>query len=189
MSSSRTSHISRLVDGELAKASASSLREEGPLVDVALHLTREDGTELPPVYGKALVDTGADSTAVDFTSLSPEAHATGSIQAQGVTSESITLPIYKVTLSFPGTTLATFDVERTAATPHLKSQGVVALIGRDVLSKARLTYDGPKGVFALKASKGRVSITSPPVAIGTTVLGLGMLGTIAYLLLREPKKP
>ena len=164
-------NVIQAVDDELA---SSALRSDGPLVDVELRFENEEGELLPPVYGKALIDTGADRTAIEFASAEVAGAApVGSLNAQGATSEATTLPMYAVTVGFPGTNTSVNVIG--AGTPHLTSQGIVALIGRDVLSQSHLTYDGPRGEFALRSPEGHVAVKSSKAALGSIVLA-GLLG-------------
>jgi len=160
-------------DVSVDELAAQSLRQDGPLLDVELYAMCEDGSLCPPVQGKALVDTGADHTAVDTSALAG-ARTSGSYLAQGATSEAVRLPIYDVLLGFPGTTLEDVVVEHAAGTAHLKSQGLVALLGRDVLERGVLTHDGPAGAFSLRLPGGRAEVRSTPLA-GLAAAGLGAI--------------
>lgn len=182
-------NLDQLVDAELAEASSKSLRADGPLIDVELYFRCGDGL-CRSVRGKALVDTGADRTAVEFTEADAAgAKPEGSYHAQGVTSEAITLPVYSLKMRFPGTDLPEVNIESAAATPHLKSQGIVALIGRDVLEQVHLGYNGPTGQFSLSAPRGALEVKASPVSYGVLIGGGVLAGVMAYLLLREPECP
>ncbi len=164
--------------GELSRK---SLRQDGPTIDVTLLAKCEGGRDCAPVRGKALIDTGADRTAVEWSGIDAVgAKPQGSYRAQGVTSEAITLPSYPVRVELGGD-LGSVEVDRAAATPHLKSQGLVALLGRDVLEQAELTYDGPSGTYTLATSGGasRVTSTSSFTTIAGTVGVALALGAVA----------
>ena len=162
---------------------AEALQKEGALLDVEVHARRADGTACPPVRGRALIDPGADRSAFDSAALECAAPA-GSYWAQGVTSESVELPMYDVTLVLPGTSIEPVVVEHAAGTPHLASQGLVGLVGRDVLQHGALAYDGLSGTYALSLPGGthtaRASGAAMPVLAVLGALALGAAG--AWLL-------
>jgi hypothetical protein len=110
------------------------------------------------VRGRALIDTGADRTAVEWSAIDDVgALPSGTYRAQGVTSEAITLPAYPLRIEF-GDGLGSVELERVAGTPHLKSQGLLALIGRDVLEQGTLSYDGPSGAYTLAMPRGMTRV-------------------------------
>lgn len=171
-----SSALPKAVEDELSR---STLRKEGPLLDVTIH-----APGMEPVTGKALVDTGADRTAVEFSALEG-LEPKHFYHAQGVTSEAITLPVYELELSFPGTKLPKVSIEDVAATPHLASQGLIALLGRDVLEHTRLVYDGPTGEFALATPRTAFKVKSPAVAV-SVIVAFAALGAVAvYAFTRE----
>ncbi len=56
--------------------------------------------------------------------------------------------LYPARLVFPGTTLPSIDFSSVVGS-QLSAQGIVALIGRDVLQHFLLVYNGPAGMFSL----------------------------------------
>ncbi len=176
-------HLTSALERQLT---SQALRKDGPLIDVTLHARCEDDTACRPIHGKALIDTGADRTAVELSELDG-AKSTGVYHAQGVTSESVALPVYSMRMGFPGSSLGDVHLDRVAGTPHLKPQGLVALLGRDVLENAQLTYDGPSGSYVLRSAEGEhhveaVASKAPRIA-GAAALVLGAVG--AWLLLDD----
>lgn len=58
------------------------------------------------------------------------------------------MPLHPLRFSFPGTDLPPITFRRVAGSA-LQSQGIVALLGRDVLANFILVYNGPAGTFSL----------------------------------------
>lgn len=185
----KLAQLNALLDQELASESAHGLRKDGPLIKVRIEFVCKSG-QCKSLVGDALIDTGADRTAVDFSGVPEGVEPSGTFWAQGVTSSSIQLPIYPVTLYFEGTDLPPVHIESAAATPHLKPQGLVALIGRDVLQQVNLSYDGPSGEFALVSAAGpSMSVTSPGVpAWAFATLGLSV-GLTLWRIFSPPECP
>jgi hypothetical protein len=134
------------------------LMQDGPLLDVEIHvplaladlLTQQKKPVPKPVAGKAMIDTGASISAVDdsvITSLGvqPVGIATVLTPSGGAQQNQ-----YPVRFMFPGTGLPGLNVN-LAIGSILRSQGIVALIGRDALSDVVFIYNGPGGfiTFAL----------------------------------------
>jgi hypothetical protein len=136
---------------------------DGPLVRILLgpsrsqvHSLRLAGRPLPqPVELTALVDTGAEVSAVDpgvITGLGLPLKAAGlaNVPATGGPTEtwarpaslSILHPSNQPILNLVISALDLFEVPLTGL-------GYEALIGRDVLSRCVLIYDGPAAVFTL----------------------------------------
>jgi predicted aspartyl protease len=135
-------------------ASSAALTAQGPVVNAELHpppalLQLSPGTVFAVQAGLALVDTGASATVVDEAAL----RALG-VQPVGVTrvqtpSGSEEQLVYPAELAFPGNNLPRTTFAMVIGSPHLAVQGLLALIGRDVLQRALLIYNGPSGVFTL----------------------------------------
>jgi len=102
----------------------------------------------PPEVGLALIDSGATSTsidddaarklrlpAIDIVAVASASHASTQQNFHPIQIEVRGLPI---TISAP----------RAIAAP-LASQGLLVLIGRDVLQHCTLFYNGPAGSFSL----------------------------------------
>ena len=129
----------------------------GPTIDMEIGIPAvlaaaygQSGQPVPsPHVGRALIDTGASGSAVDeriiqALGIQPVGQcslATPS-QATGVAS------LYRVKVSFPQTTFSG-AAEWTVIGCELASQGISALIGRDILASCVLIYNGPARTFTL----------------------------------------
>lgn len=137
------------------RPSSKVLKDRGPRISVEIHIPRalasfltQKGEKIPsPITGSALVDTGASISAVDNTAV-----CNLGIQQIGVTQ--VLTPggkqqqyLYAALLSFPEIPL-TVEISAVIGS-SLKEQGIIALIGRDVLSKCILIYNGPEGFISL----------------------------------------
>jgi predicted aspartyl protease len=100
---------------------------------------------------KALIDTGAALTIIN-----PQIAATCKLSQTdwnkinsvgGATGE---YPAYAASIYFPGSDLPGFDVIRVVACPIVKQPFFSCLIGRDILRKWVLTYDGPNGEIEIR---------------------------------------
>jgi predicted aspartyl protease len=103
------------------------------------------GTELKrALVMTALIDTGASVTVIN-----PQVASTCSLRRVGQAAISTTghvsqMPEYVGAIRFPGSTLKGFDPVKLIACP-LPGQDFSCLIGRDILERWRLTYDGRTG--------------------------------------------
>ena len=135
---------------------AIGLLQQGPLLQVAIspsvaivqQLTAL-GRALPtPISGPALLDTGAFNTCVDIDVA--EELKLPVIDQVTIATPSHTesqQPVYPIQLEVTGFGI-NFDSPRTIGAP-LKAQGIIALIGRDVLQNCCLIYNGHIGQFHL----------------------------------------
>jgi hypothetical protein len=136
--------------------SAFRLTTEGPTVPVAVGLTAQHmdvlqrlGQPIPnPISGFALIDTGAsvcmlDDSIVNQLSIPPL--GTRQIHSPAGPTQQYTYP---ASLSFPGTTLPNIAFSDFISGPLLPT-GIIALIGRNVLSSFVLNYNGPGGHISL----------------------------------------
>ena len=130
-----------------------ALRQLGPAFSVTVSITElernkraEFGGETPqPVSGLALIDTGSTVTAVDDKvcaklKLSP----TGVIQLQHAGGGTREAPCYPLQVLFPGTPLPPLTASRIASV-DLGNAPYLLLIGRDLLRRLRMVYNGPMG--------------------------------------------
>ncbi len=105
-----------------------------------------------PVAGFALIDTGATRSCVYIHVISSLGVNPISITSLGTAGGRSQHHLYPAKFNFPA---IKFEVEfGSVAGIDLSGQGVgnmqiIALIGRDVLSRCLLVYNGPKGSFSL----------------------------------------
>lgn len=131
------------------------LQQTGPRVQITLSPLDEQiksltgkGEDIPaPVAGHALIDTGASSTCIDQTAATKAGLAVvGSGPMHSATHADEIVPIYAGLMNIHGLS----NVEtRSAYGVNLAPQGLIALIGRDVLSKCILVYNGIDDSFSL----------------------------------------
>ena len=113
---------------------------------------RAVGLEYPELTVRALIDTGAALTIIN-----PQIATTCKLsqtdwnRINTVGGESGEYPAHAAAIYFPGTELPGFDVIRVVACPIIKQPFFSCLIGRDILRKWLLIYDGRKGELEIKA--------------------------------------
>lgn len=132
---------------------------QGPHIEMLIGATRREvmegrsvGLEFPEIPVHALIDTGASLTIIN-----PEIAKTCKLRQTdtnkinavgGATGE---YPAYGASISFPGTELPGIDVIRVVACPIVKQRYFSCLVGRDILQKWLLNYDGKTGVLEVRA--------------------------------------
>ena len=127
----------------------------GPCVQVAVTVSDtvarpiiEGGGELPPPEsGRALIDTGASVTCIDQSAA--DKLNLPVIDVGKMTSAShaaVDCNVYPVKFEIQG--FVSVNANR-AMGAELKSQGLIALIGRDLLQHCTLYYNGANGQFTL----------------------------------------
>lgn len=130
------------------------LRNQGPKIRVMIGLPsimtkqlKKEGKKSPIIRGVALIDTGASICAVDqqiFQKL--KISPIGATQVRTPTITQIQ-NIYPVTFRFPQLRLT---AESTGVIgSNLQNQGIIALIGRDLLTNFVFIYNGSGGSFTL----------------------------------------
>jgi hypothetical protein len=107
-----------------------------------------------PTNGTFLLDTGASHTCIDKSLLAPLGLTpTGQMpmHTPSTGSTPIMADLYDVMLFVPGATgLPGWIIEAVAVTEcDFSAQGIHGLIGRDILNKAILVYNGPAGQYSL----------------------------------------
>ena len=128
----------------------------GPLLPVniqlptalATYLSQNGKTVPAPVSGQALIDTGASISAVDASVIQSLGVQPVGVVKVNTPSGSANQNQYPVQFVFPGTNLPSLEGTHAIGSV-LKSQGILALIGRDVLSRFVLVYNGPGGFITL----------------------------------------
>lgn len=107
--------------------------------------TRLAGAEpKKPLTVMALIDTGASITVIN-----PQIAVTSGLRQVGIARISTTglvseMPEYTAAIHFPNSKLKGFDPVRVIACP-LPGSEFSCIIGRDILEKWRLVYDGRTG--------------------------------------------
>ena len=133
-----------------------ALQQIGPSVQVILspleaHLkaiTDKGGSPPPPVSGRALIDTGATMTCVDSAAAQQAGLAfVDSGTMTSATHANETVPVFAGRLIIEATSI-TVNANR-AFGANLAPQGLIALIGRDLLAQCVLVYNGLDGSFSL----------------------------------------
>lgn len=154
---SRLQAESRDADGNIISVSPElALQQLGPRLQLTLAPLDEHvkviagkGEAIPqPVSGFALIDTGASITCIDRGAAEQaELAVVDSGPITSATHEAEVVPIYAGKLDIAG--LATNLTTHRAYGANLASQGLIALIGRDVLKNCVLVYNGLDGSFSL----------------------------------------
>ncbi len=131
------------------------LRRRGPVLPVQVGISKILAKELeaqgqtvpPPEEIPALVDTGASITAIHVaTAERLGLPVTGSAQIGGATGIS-TQPVYTAMLRIPDPFIEYDPIQLSGA--QLSNVPFEMLIGRNILCKMLLAYDGRKGRFSL----------------------------------------
>jgi len=132
------------------------LLSRGPIVQVnvsigqaiAQEIVQKGGTLPPPVSGLALIDTGASSTCIDNAAAKKLKLPAIDVVAIASASHSQTEQnVYPITLEIAGLPIM-INAPR-AIGGALESQGLLVLIGRDVLQHCVLVYNGVSGGFSI----------------------------------------
>lgn len=135
---------------------AGPLASMGPQIAVDVHLPMALANQLSqqgkpvrgPVSGTALFDTGASISAVDGTviqSLDVRPVGVTNVRTPSGTAQQNQYPVRFV---FPGSPLPAIETTHAIGSV-LRAQGIIALIGRDVLSAFIFVYNGPGGFITL----------------------------------------
>ena len=135
---------------------AEALARKGPVVPVTLsllkqhqHVLTEKGETIPrAISGFALLDTGASRTCVDKETAEKVGMAivgTGSMSS--ATHENHTVPVFAGLIEIAGLDCHINMLQGMGA--RLATQGIIALIGRDVLARTIFTYNGSAGTISL----------------------------------------
>lgn len=133
-----------------------ALAQRGPILQVNLSVNqavaeqiREAGGELPaPISGIALIDTGASVTCIDDAAATqlrlPVIDVATMTSASHASSQR---NVYPVQIEVVGLSM-NINAPR-AMGAELRPQGLVVLIGRDLLRHCHLVYNGTSGTFTL----------------------------------------
>jgi len=137
---------------------SNSLLVEGPHVPILVSAThfeagegRAVGLEFPELPVRALIDTGASLTIIN-----PEIAATCKLKQTGFQKISAVgglageYPEYAAAISFPGSEIPSLGAARVVACPIIRQPFYSCLIGRDILQKWILTYNGRTGEIEIR---------------------------------------
>lgn len=164
------------------------LAARGPILPVRIFLpdvVAKLRNAEPFIIGKGLVDTGASKTCISKrVATELELKSVGTIKVGGVGgANEHSLCHVKFDLGIEvqsaGDNNAVPSFQRMIAIDDcevieadIDSQGIVMLIGRDVLAVSALTYDGPTGIWTLEIPRtqppGQVTPTAIPPIVRTT---------------------
>jgi hypothetical protein len=132
------------------------LAQRGPVLQVEITLPESIAAELikhgktiqPPVAGLGLVDTGAIATCVDEDAAKQLQLPVIDVVTMSSTSHaSHPANVYPIRIKVAGLPMAIYAQRAIGAA--LKAQGLVALLGRDVLSHCTFIYNGLAGEITL----------------------------------------
>ena len=133
---------------------AIALQMRGPLIQVSVTIEENAGKALlsqgkvvpTPKTGWALIDTGASNTCVDEQAAKELGLPVIDVGTMlSATHERVPCNIYPVQVATP---IVSLNSPRTMGAA-LAAQGLLVLIGRDVLQRCNLFYNGPIGQFTL----------------------------------------
>ena len=141
-------------DGKVVQVSPDvALQMRGPVVQVTVTIEQNAGKALlsqgkvvQSKSGLALIDTGASNTCIDDQAAKDLGLPVIDVaNMQSATHEKHPCNVYPVQIVTP---VVTLNSPRTLGAA-LASQGLLVIIGRDVLQKCNLFYNGPAGQFTL----------------------------------------
>lgn len=132
------------------------LQKQGPCVQVTIGLAQsiaaqllQQGLPLPaPVSGVGLIDTGASSTCIDSgIALQMQLPVVNVVNVASASHSSSQQNVYPIQIEVVGLPISIEAPSSIGAA--LSAQGLIALIGRDVLQHCTLFYNGIAGTFTL----------------------------------------
>jgi hypothetical protein len=134
----------------------------GLLIDIHVGVSRsreealnESSQSIPPkVAARALIDTGADCSCMDMEiikrlGLTPSGSTTILTPSTGANPVCVNQYDVSIHISFPHASMSYGWANVGLIEADLASQGIQALIGRDILGNGLLIYDGQSGTFTL----------------------------------------
>ncbi len=133
-----------------------ALVSAGPRIQATITLLKpmaatllQTGKKVPQsVSGYALIDTGASSTCIDDAIAQKMGlPVVDTVQMSSASHKTTTQNVYPVSIELAGLPMS-IDAPR-AVGAALSSQGIIALIGRDVLQHCTLFYNGTTGQISL----------------------------------------
>jgi len=140
----------------MALPGAQALVQRGPIINVTVGLERSmataligQGSKVPtPISGLALIDTGASVTCIDNSkAIELGLPVVDTVKMMSASHDAIDQPAYPIHIEIIGTAIQ-FSLPK-AMGANLAPQGLLALIGRDVLSLFTMFYNGQTGQITL----------------------------------------
>lgn len=144
------------------RLSPKGLAVTGPIIQVQIEIPtalakalQAASQQIPnPIEGFALVDTGASITAVDVPLLAQLGVNPVGAANVGTAGGRCKQSTYPIRVTFPGTRFPGFGHPNALGADLsgqlvLNQKPIVALIGRDILQKFVLVYNGTAGMFSL----------------------------------------
>ncbi|MBF0518176.1 MAG: hypothetical protein HQK92_00445 [Nitrospirae bacterium] len=130
------------------------LLHQGPLIEIKVEIPAElenyflsNNIQLPkPETGHALIDTGASITAVDIGVINTLGIAPTNISKVYTPQGNTNQEMFPIKINFPGGMVFNF---KSVVGSILKEQGIIALIGRDVLFRGVFIYNGSTGACSI----------------------------------------
>jgi hypothetical protein len=155
--------------------------EHGPLIAVRIQIDRtlrrayeSVARPLPmPVSGVALIDTGAVQSGIDeAVALSLGLNPVGVSELLTPTGDRTKVGVFWGEVDFVGTDLQPLRQQFLGMKLGYMAgeERVVALLGRDFLSDARLDYDGPSARYTVRFASGAVEQRTAPREVVWTLL-------------------
>ena len=140
-------------------SSPAELLQQGPLIDILISAARFElderravGRDFPDWKVRALIDTGASVTIINpQIGKTCKLRQTSRARIVAVGGEAGEFPEHAAAISFPGSRLPSFDAVRVVACPIIRRPFFSCLIGRDILQRFRLIYDGRNGEVEIQA--------------------------------------
>ncbi len=135
---------------------ALALQQRGPIVQVSVsvehniaqQLLQKGQTPPGPVTGIALIDSGASSTCIDDDAAQKlNLPAIDVVTVASASHAATQQNVYPIQIEVAGLPI-TISAPKAIGAP-LAAQGLLLLIGRDVLQHCTLFYNGPSGNFSL----------------------------------------
>jgi len=150
------------VPGQPLQPSPQALIQNGPIIQIQIEVPEALAASLQattqpipnPVDGIALIDTGATITSVHAPILIGLGINPVGVVTVGTAGGPQQQSAYPAKFRFPGTQLPGFELARVigcdlTGQTVMNQRPIIALIGRDVLSRAVLVYNGSAGMFSL----------------------------------------
>ena len=132
----------------------SGLRESGPIIQVIVvppqpvaEQLQKEGKQIPTIKATALIDTGATATCINQDIVNALGLIAFDAQIVGTAGGDVLQSFYDVGIVLPINQPNIVSVQSPCA--DLKNQPYQVLIGRDVLTKCTLFYNGADNSFTI----------------------------------------